>query len=68
MKEKSSLLSMEDKKGKRSYTRVNDKQRIELIDLLEREMSIKEASDRMGINYENAKAIYRIYRLERRKT
>lgn len=53
---------------KRPYTKVTDEKRLELIDLLNRNMSIKEASDQMGINYENAKAIYRVYRLEQRKT
>ena len=49
---------------KRQYTKVTDEKRLELIDLLNKNMSIKEASDQMGINYENAKAIYRVYRLE----
>jgi len=31
-------------------------------------MSIKDASEQMGIKYENAKAIYRVFRLEQRKT
>ena len=53
---------------KRPYTKVTDEKRLELIDLLNQNMSIKEASDQMGINYENAKAIYRVYRLEQRKT
>ena len=53
---------------KRPYTKVTDEKRLELIDLLNKNMSIKEASDQMGINYENAKAIYRVYRLEQRKT
>ena len=50
--------------GKRSYTKVKDSQRNELIALLDQNMSIKDASDQMGINYENAKAIFRVYRLE----
>ena len=54
--------------NKRAYTKVTDEKRLELIDLLNQNMSIKEASDQMGINYENAKAIYRVYRLEQRKT
>ena len=53
---------------KRSYTKVSDKQRIELIELLKQNMSIKDAADFMGINYENAKVIYRVYRIENRKT
>jgi len=48
---------------KRTYTKVTDDQRLELIDLLNENLSIREASDRVGINYENAKAIYRVYRL-----
>ena len=53
---------------KRPYTKVTDQQRTQLIDLLDQNMSIKDASDTMGINYENAKAIFRVYRLEKRKT
>ena len=50
--------------AKRAYTKVTDEQRLELIRLLDQNMSIKDASDQMGINYENAKAIFRVYRLE----
>ena len=50
--------------GKRSYTKVKDTERRELIALLDQNMSIKDASDQMGIKYENAKAIFRVYRLE----
>ena len=35
---------------------------------MEQNFSIKDASDLMGIQYENAKAIFRVYRFERRKT
>ena len=53
---------------KRGYNRVTNEQRVVLLDLLDRNMSIRQAASQLGINYENAKSIYRIYRLQNRKT
>ena len=47
--------------------KVSDDQRAQLIDLLNQNQSISEAADQVGVNYENAKAIFRVYRLEKRK-
>ena len=55
-------------KQRRSYKRVSNKRRKRLIRLLKQKKSIKEAAELVGVNYENAKAIYRVYRLENRQT
>jgi hypothetical protein len=48
----------------RTYTQVGNKVRAALIQLLEEEkLTIRDASKQMNLNYENAKAIYRTYRL-----
>ena len=39
-----------------------------LLDLLDQGLSIREAAQQIDIRYENAKSIYRIYRLHNRKT
>lgn len=39
-----------------------------MINFIEQGMSIKEASRQTGIAYENARAIYKIYKNENRKT
>ena len=54
--------------AKRAYAKVTDRQRAELLNLLQQNISIREASEQLGINYENAKVIYRVYRLENRTT
>ena len=46
---------------------MSDEQRAQLIDLLNQKHSIGEAAEQIGVNYENAKAIFRVYRLEKRK-
>ena len=50
----------------RKYARINDELRQQLISLLDNNMSIKDAAKQIGINYENAKVINRIYREEGR--
>ena len=50
----------------REYQRVTDETRRNLIKLIQDGMSIKEAAEIVNINYENAKAINRIYRQETR--
>ena len=50
----------------RVYARVTDEQRSMLIKLLKTNLSVKDAAIRVNIKYENAKAIYRVYRLEGR--
>ena len=52
----------------REYTKVTDEQRSLLIQLLESNITIKNAARRAGLKYENAKVIYRVYRKEGRAT
>ena len=54
--------------GKRSYMKVSDEQRAQLLNLLSQKMTISDAAEQVGVKYENAKAIFRVYRLEKRKT
>mgnify|MGYP006893408301 CR=1 FL=1 len=52
----------------RRYKLVGNELRYQLIiNITEKEMSIKDAAKKTGINYENAKAIYRTYKLEGRQ-
>ena len=48
----------------RKYARVPDEQRAKLIELINMNMTIKDAARHVDIKYENAKAIYRVYRRE----
>lgn len=50
----------------RQYKRVTDDTRSQLIKHIKEGKSIKQAAELAGINYENAKAIYRIYKRETR--
>lgn len=50
----------------REYQRVTDETRRNLIKLIQDGLSIKDAAEIVNINYENAKAINRIYRQETR--
>ena len=50
----------------RDYTKVNDEMRKILVKLISEGKTIKEAANIINIKYENAKAIYRIYRTELR--
>jgi len=51
----------------RKYSKVMDSDRKILIDLItNRGKTIKQSASETGISYENAKAIYRIYRNENR--
>ena len=50
----------------REYTRVTDDTRASLIKFIQEGKSIKEAAELVGINYENAKAINRMFRQEHR--
>ena len=48
----------------RTYSQVNDPMRYGLIKLIsEEKMTIRDAAKKMNINYENAKAIYRTFRM-----
>jgi len=49
--------------GRRTYKKVNDQQRQELIAILDknRAVNIKQAAQLVGMNYYNAKRIYGIY-------
>ena len=49
---------------KREYIKVTDEQRLKVIGFIDQNMSIKDSSDRMGINFLNAKKIIRVYNLE----
>ena len=51
---------------RRSYEITPNEKRLELIALMKSRISIKKASIITGIKYENAKAIYRTYRLQDR--
>jgi len=53
---------------KRAYDRISNEQRAALLDLLDSGITIREASAQMGIKYENAKAIYRVFRRTNRRT
>ena len=53
-------------KGTGLYQKVSDEKRKELIDLINDGVSIRQASKRAGVNYENAKTIYRAYSKEGR--
>lgn len=50
----------------RTYAKVTDEKRQLLIDLIQKNMTIKDAAKRVDVKYENAKAIYRVYRKEER--
>ena len=51
----------------RTYSQVDDKMRVTLIKMIaDHKLTIREAAMRLGINYENAKAIYRNFRVDRR--
>lgn len=55
-------------KPKRRYNLINDEMRSRLISLIvDDKLNIVTAAERAGINYENAKAIYRIYRTQGRQ-
>lgn len=55
--------------GKKQYRIIEDTQRFQLLDLIVKDkMSIVQAARETGIHYENAKAIYRVYRLQGRKS
>lgn len=50
----------------RNYSKVPDEKRQLLIDMIQQNMTIKDAARLVQIKYENAKAIYRVYRREQR--
>jgi len=50
----------------RNYEKVSDEKRQLLIDMIRQNMTIKDAARLIDINYENAKAICRVYRREQR--
>ena len=50
----------------RKYAKVTDEQRLSLIEMIRNNMTIKDAARQVEIKYENAKAIYRVYRKEQR--
>ena len=56
-------------KTQRSYTKVSDEQRVAFIDLLSQNdhISIAEAADLFQMNYESAKSIWNIFKLQGRK-
>lgn len=52
---------------KRRYEKIGNEKRKELIDVVNQQgLKIKQASALLGIPYENAKAIFRVYRNEMR--
>jgi molybdenum-dependent DNA-binding transcriptional regulator ModE len=48
----------------RQYQHITDAQRKRLVELIESGSSIVRAANEVGINYENAKAINRIFKQE----
>ena len=48
----------------RNYAKVPDEKRQLLIEMINMNMTIKDAARSVNIKYENAKAIYRVYRKE----
>ena len=46
----------------RKYDKVSNEQRAKLIELINMNMTIKDAAKIVGVKYENAKAIHRIYK------
>ena len=53
--------------SKRKYSLINDEMRARLISyIVDEKLNIVTAAEKSGINYENAKAIYRIYRTQGR--
>ena len=50
----------------RNYSKVPDEKRQLLIEMIQQNMTIKDAARLVQIKYENAKAIYRVYRREQR--
>ena len=50
----------------RNYSKVSDELRQQLISMVNQNMTIKDAARLVDIKYENAKAIYRVYRKEQR--
>ena len=60
---------MDPAKTPRRYKLVNNQMRHELLQyIVDNNMSNIDAAQKTGINYENAKAIFRIYRNEARQT
>ena len=51
----------------RSYSQVDDQLRFDLVKLIaEQKLTIRDAAKQLDINYENAKAIYRTFRMHKR--
>ena len=50
----------------RKYAKVSDEKRHHLIELINQNMTIKDAAKMVDVKYENAKAIYRVFKKEQR--
>ena len=51
----------------RTYSQVGDQLRLDLVKLIaEQKFTIRDAAKQLEINYENAKAIYRTFRMQKR--
>lgn len=66
---KNSLKLVADDKSpvaakKRSYVQVSNAKRLQIIDLIDHNMSLKEVSESLNVNYDNVSRIYRIYRFD----
>ena len=66
--QKENTTSHEQNHDKRVYERVRDSQRIQLLNLLQQGHEMQEACILVGIKYNNAKAILRVYKQQGRKT
>ena len=59
------VIEEEKKDVKRDYAKVTDEQRVALINRVNKiGENIKDAAQTLNINYENARAIWRAYRME----
>lgn len=61
-------LGVDDKSAvaakKRSYVQVSNAKRLQIIDLIDHNMSLKEVAEQLNVNYDNVSRIYRIYRFD----
>ena len=56
-------MAFHNTEGKKYYAHIDNKKRQLLVDLVEdQNLSIKEASDRLSINYSTAKYIYKTFK------
>lgn len=67
MEEEAALINT-NKKRSRSYKKVSNEKRLEVIELVEQKLSFREVSRRLNIKHENIRAIYQVYLSQNRMT